>query len=153
MTNRKLALAVLATILAGTATPALATTTTKDCKPFSAIDAKDRFERWNASLASGTADAVALWYAPDAKLQLAIADKPIDDQRALRQFYEGAMLKGLKAEVKERKPLEVACNVATDRGVVEYTHGGKTVKAEFKKVYEVQNGVWLIKEHQSTVLR
>jgi hypothetical protein len=146
----KLAAAALA--LAPLAIGPAAATTGQSCKSFTEAEVKERFDRWSASLASGTADAVTLWYTPDAKVHLAIKDKPATDPAALRAFYEKAMVDGLKVDLKDRK-VSVGCNTATDSGRLTYTIGGKSVTAEFKKVYENRDGVFLIKEHTSTVVR
>lgn len=133
------------------AVPALATAagTGQACPKMSEAEVKDRFDRWNASLATNTADAVTLWYTPDAKVHLAVKDKPATDPKALRSFYEGAMIKGMKVEVKDRK-IELGCNSAIDSGKYVYKIGNDTVTANFRKVYEKRDGVWLIKEHSST---
>lgn len=138
-------------VLPLSAAPALATAATgTNCATMTDAYAKERFARWNASLASGTADAVTLWYTPDAKVHLAVKEKPSTDQQALRSFYEGAMLKGIKADLKDRKLSATGCNTATDNGRVVYRIGDRSVEATYKKVYENRGGVWLIKEHSST---
>ncbi|MEJ1160952.1 hypothetical protein [Prosthecomicrobium sp. N25] len=143
----KLAAAVVA--LAPLAITPAAAATGQSCKSFTEAEVKERFDRWNASLASGSADAVTLWYTPDAKVHLALKDKPAADQKALRAFYEGAMIKGVKVELKDRK-ITLGCNTATDQGRLVYRVGNETVTADYRKVYENRDGVFLLKEHTST---
>lgn len=149
--TRKLAVSTALALVPLMALPAAAATG-KDCRPFTEAEVRERFDRWNASLKSGTADAVTLWYTPDAKVHLAVKEKPATDPNTLRSFYEGAMIKGFSAEPKDRK-IEIGCNTATDSGRVTYRLGSETVEAQYRKTFENRDGVWLIKEHVSTRVR
>ncbi len=110
------------------------------------------FDRWNASLATGSPERVAANYAPDAVLLPTVTNEPRTSPEQIRDYF----VKFLKSQPQgtiDKRIIKIGCNVAQDVGTYTFRFAdGNTVKARYTYVYEWKDGQWLIAHHHSSAM-
>lgn len=110
------------------------------------------FDRWNASLATGSPERVAANYAPDAVLLPTVTNEPRTTPAEIRDYFV-KFLKNQPQGTIDKRVIKIGCNVAQDVGTYTFRFGdGQTVKARYTYVYEWKDGQWLIAHHHSSAM-
>lgn len=110
------------------------------------------FERWNASLATGSPERVAANYAPDAVLLPTVTNEPRTSPAEIRDYFV-KFLKSKPQGTIDKRIIKIGCNVAQDVGTYTFRFAdGNTVKARYTYVYEWKDGQWWIAHHHSSAM-
>lgn len=134
---------------AAAAQPPAATTR---CEPITEAEVAALFDRWNASLATLKAEAVAANYAEDAILLPTLSNTPRLTQEQRIEYFRHFLEQRPQGAVDSRV-IRIGCNKATDAGTYTFTLGdGSKVPARFTYTYEFIDGAWLIASHHSSIM-
>jgi uncharacterized protein (TIGR02246 family) len=112
-----------------------------------------QFDRWNAALAAGDADAVARLYTEDARLHITASTAPIVGRAAIRAYFAGFLTRHPQGTLRMRS-ITVGCNSAFDAGTYVYRITGRRkgtrmlIVGRYTTHYEYRDGHWLIAHHQ-----
>lgn len=113
------------------------------------------FEQWNQSLASGSPDAVADNYAPDAILLPTVSNQVRHNREEIKDYFAHFLEKKPKGSVLECNIRRVG-DVAINSGVYRFDlddHGHpQQVVARYTYVYKMVGGKWMIAEHHSSAM-
>jgi len=126
------------------------------CASLDAYGAACLFDRWNAALATGHADAVAALYSEDAVLLPTFSSGPLKGRAAIADYFRHFLQKQPQGQISHRS-LQLGCNMAADVGlytfnVVQPDGRSAAVPARYSFLYQYRNGEWLIVHHHSAVL-
>lgn len=110
------------------------------------------FDRWNASLQTGDARAVARLYAQDAVLLPTVSNQPRLDQAGRIDYFEHFLLKKPVGKINT-STIRIGCNKAIDTGTYTFTFADNTVvDARYTFTYVWSGGRWLISSHHSSAM-
>ena len=151
MNIRSTLLVPLAFLALTTAIPAQASMH-NGCVAPSEHDIAALFERWNNTLKTGDAKAVAANYATDAVLLPTLSNTPRRDDAARIDYFETFLLKKPSGTIDSRT-IKVGCNEALDTGTYTFMFDDKSaVQARYTFTYAFINDKWLITSHHSSAM-
>jgi len=115
------------------------------------------FDRWNAALKTGNAQAVVDLYAPDAVLQPTVSNQVRTTPAEIKDYFEHFLAFKPVGQINFREIHQLGSNVAVDSGVYTFVlteADGKTrqVQARYTFVYEKVEGQWKILNHHSSAM-
>ncbi len=130
-----------------------APTATQSCAPVSEQQVAALFERWNASLATGSPRKVVENYAPQSILLPTLSNKPRLTAAEKEDYFEH-FLENLPSGKIDQRFIKLGCNSALDAGLYTFTFAktGSVVKARYTYTYENTGGQWLITSHHSSAM-
>lgn len=153
--------AVVCVALAGCATaprsdyraPVTATGTAQGCAPIDEQAVAALFDRWNASLATGSPRKVVENYAAQSILLATVSNQPRLTP-AEKEDYFAHFLENRPSGRIDQRFVKIACNTALDAGLYTFTFAqtGAVVKARYSYTYEYSGGQWLITSHHSSAM-
>ena len=149
-------LGVAALAGAGLAMAGTAVAKSMDCAAVTDAEIAALFDRWNASLGTGSPDAVTANYARDAVLLPTVSNTPRTDHALIRDYFVTFLQKKPVGTIDTRT-ITIGCNMASDVGTYTFAltdEAGKVnnVAARYSYVYALENGQWLIKHHHSSAM-
>jgi uncharacterized protein (TIGR02246 family) len=110
------------------------------------------FDRWNSSLQTGDAKAVAANYSPHAVLLPTLSNMPRQDNEARIDYFKSFLKKQPSGNIDSRT-IKVGCNVALDTGTYTFKFSDmSTVQARYTFTYGWVGGEWLITSHHSSAM-
>lgn len=126
------------------------------CASLAAHDVAKLFERWNAALATGDAEAVAALYSEDAVLLPTFSGGPLRGRRAIAGYFRHFLQQQPQGHIDHRT-LHLGCNMAADVGlytfrVMQPDGRAREVPARYTFLYQYRHGQWWIVHHHSAVL-
>lgn len=129
---------------------------TMTCADVTKDDVAALFDRWNASLQTGSAEKVTENYASDAVLLPTVSNKPRTNPAEIKDYFEHFLQKKPKGKIDTRT-IHVGCNDAYDVGTYTFTLTGpdgkkSDVAARYSYIYELRDGKWLIVHHHSSAM-
>ncbi|KPA98653.1 SgcJ/EcaC family oxidoreductase [Pseudomonas asplenii] len=115
------------------------------------------FDRWNAALKSGNAQAVVDLYAPDAMLQPTVSNQVRTTPAQIKDYFDHFLALKPIGQINYRDIHRLGNDVAIDSGVYTFTLTGtdgstRQVQARYTFVYEQLNGQWKILNHHSSAM-
>lgn len=125
---------------------------TEPCHPASEKDIAALFDRWNASLQTGSPDKVVANYAGKSVLLPTLSNKPrlTADEKA---DYFVHFLAGKPTGSIDSRSIEIDCNSAVDAGLYTFKFAdGRQVKARYTFTYKWDHDQWLITSHHSSAM-
>lgn len=128
----------------------------ESCAALDSQGAASLFERWNAALATGDANAVAALYSEDAVLLPTFSGGPFKGRAAIAGYFRHFLKKQPQGRI-EHRTLQLGCNMAADVGLYTFsviqTDGSHAdAPARYTFIYQYRNGVWWIVHQHSAVL-
>jgi len=111
------------------------------------------FELWNSALATGDSRIVADRYIKSPMLLPTVSDVPRTDFDSVKDYFDAFLLKEPQGKILEGK-IHIGDGWASDSGIYEFTMGatGDVVKARYSYNYIVEDGIWKIQHHHSSVM-
>ncbi|MFE0752902.1 SgcJ/EcaC family oxidoreductase [Inquilinus sp. NPDC058860] len=150
-----LALSLLSLQSAFAAQPAAAAQSAAEatrCEPITEAEVAGLFDRWNASLATLKAEAVAANYAEDAILLPTLSNTPRLTREQRIEYFKH-FLEQRPQGVVDSRVIRIGCNKVTDAGTYTFTLAdGSKVPARYTYTYEFADGAWLIASHHSSIM-
>lgn len=149
-----LALAGLALAVSLPGSPAAAR---EGCDGINAPSVRLFFERWEQTLESGDAVAMARRYATDAIFIPALTDAPLSGRSAIEQHFKGFLKTRPKGRVESRT-IQIGCAEALDTGIYVFGMDGPSpgarmlVRIRYSMAYQVRDGRWMIVHHHASRL-
>lgn len=138
--------------VAGTASAQDRAASTASCVAADRAQIAALFDRWNASLATGSPDRVTANYAPDAVLLPTVTNEPRTTPAEIRDYFV-KFLKNKPQGTIDKRVIKIDCNVAQDVGTYTFRFAdGSSVKARYTYVYQWRDGQWLIAHHHSSAM-
>jgi uncharacterized protein (TIGR02246 family) len=114
------------------------------CQLTSESQVADLFNRWNDSLATGSAGEVVKNYAENAIFLSTYSDKPRLTQQERYEYYTDILKRHPQLKVEQRV-IHIGCNMANDTGLYMITFNGKEkVPGRYSISYQYIDGTWLI---------
>jgi len=115
------------------------------------------FDKWNATLKTGSASAVASLYAPDAMLQPTVSNKVRTTPAEIQDYFDHFLIGKPVGTINFREIRRLGPDAAMDSGVYTFTltnaDGSKRdVQARYTFLYERLNGQWKILNHHSSAM-
>jgi uncharacterized protein (TIGR02246 family) len=129
--------------------------TARQCSKPSAETVTQLFDRWNAALATGNADAVARLYADDAVLLSALSDRVVVGRDQIRTHFSQFLALHPQASVTTRA-IDTDCATAVDSGTYVYRVTGRRkgtrmlISGRYAIRYEFRKGDWHIISHRAS---
>jgi uncharacterized protein (TIGR02246 family) len=111
------------------------------------------FDRWNASLATGKPEEVAMLYADDAVLLPTLSDRPHVGRDEIGAYFAQLLQRHPQGSVTQRT-IRIDCATAVDAGAYVLRVTGRRkgtrmlIGGRYLLQYEYRNGDWLIVRHQ-----
>ncbi|MGK9230127.1 SgcJ/EcaC family oxidoreductase [Inquilinus limosus] len=122
------------------------------CEPITEAGVAKLFDRWNTSLATLKAEAVAANYAEDAILLPTLSNTPRLTQEERIDYFKHFLEKRPRGQIDSRV-IRIGCNKATDSGTYTFTlDDGSKVPARYTYAYAFIDGAWLITSHHSSAM-
>ena len=123
------------------------------CKPTSEAEIAGLFERWNASLATGSPAKVVENYAARSLLLPTMSNTPRLTV-AEKEDYFVHFLQDQPSGRVEMRQVQLGCNTASDAGLYTFAFArtGKVVRARYSYVYAWDGRQWLITSHHSSAM-
>ena len=110
------------------------------------------FDRWNESLQTGDAKAVAANYSTHAVLLPTLSNTPRQDDDARIDYFKSFLKKQPSGKIDSRT-IKVGCNTALDTGTYTFTFGDKSkVQARYTFTYGLVGDKWQITSHHSSLM-
>lgn len=110
------------------------------------------FDRWNASLQTGDAKAVAANYSTHAVLLPTLSNTPRQDDDARIDYFKSFLKKQPSGKIDSRT-IKVGCNTALDTGTYTFTFGDKSkAQARYTFTYGLVGDKWQITSHHSSLM-
>ncbi|MFP5393701.1 MAG: SgcJ/EcaC family oxidoreductase [Gammaproteobacteria bacterium] len=125
---------------------------TAPCHPASEKDIAALFDRWNASLQTGSPTKVVANYASKSVLLPTLSNKPrlTADEKA---DYFVHFLEGKPSGKIDSRTIEIDCNSAVDAGLYTFKFAdGRQVKARYTFTYKWDQDQWRITSHHSSAM-
>jgi uncharacterized protein (TIGR02246 family) len=115
------------------------------------------FDRWNAALKTGSANAVTSLYAPDAILQPTVSNKVRSTPAQIEDYFQHFLAAKPVGQINYREIRHLGPDAAMDSGVYTFTltqaDGTKRdVQARYTFLYERLDGQWKIINHHSSAM-
>ncbi|KAL7525596.1 hypothetical protein ACHAWF_001433, partial [Thalassiosira exigua] len=137
-----------------TTTAASAPSSTKaPSKDITEKEVRALFELWNSALATGDSRIVADRYIKRPMLLPSVSDQPRTDFDSVKDYFDAFLLKKPQGKILEGS-IYIGDGWASDTGIYEFTMGatGDKVKARYSYNYVMEDGVWKIQHHHSSVM-
>jgi len=113
------------------------------------------FYLWNDALATGDSRIVANRYTASPSLLPTVSDKPRTDFDSVKDYFDAFLKKQPQGKIVEGY-IKIGDNGdwASDTGIYEFTMGvdGSKVKARYSYLYVMEDGIWKIQHHHSSVM-
>ncbi|MGV6397782.1 SgcJ/EcaC family oxidoreductase [Pseudomonas caspiana] len=110
------------------------------------------FERWNNSLKTGDAKAVAAHYSANAVLLPTLSNTPRKDDASRIDYFKNFLKKTPSGHIDSRT-IKTGCNTALDTGTYTFTFGDNSkVQARYTFTYELIGNKWQITSHHSSAM-
>lgn len=110
------------------------------------------FDRWNESLQTGDAKAVAANYSTHAVLLPTLSNTPRQNEDARIDYFKSFLKKQPSGKIDSRT-IKVGCNTALDTGTYTFTFGDKSkVQARYTFTYGMIADKWQITSHHSSAM-
>lgn len=110
------------------------------------------FDRWNASLQTGSPDRVVANYAQKSILLPTVSNKPRLTAAEKEEYFEH-FLEGKPVGTIDSRTIDIGCNSAFDAGLYTFKFAdGKQVKARYSFTYKWNGKQWLITSHHSSAM-
>jgi uncharacterized protein (TIGR02246 family) len=110
------------------------------------------FDRWNASLQTGDAKAVAANYTANAVLLPTLSNTPRRDTASRIDYFESFLKKNPSGNIDSRT-IKSGCNTALDTGTYTFTFGDNSrVQARYTFTYGLVGDKWQITSHHSSAM-
>ncbi|KAL7476329.1 hypothetical protein ACHAW6_002200, partial [Cyclotella cf. meneghiniana] len=121
--------------------------------PITESKVRGLFELWNFALATGNSRIVALHYTKSPVLLPTVSDQPHMAYHSAKDYFDTFLLKKPQNRIIDRK-INIGNGWASNSGIYEFTLGTtrEKVKARYSYNYSVEDGVWKIQHHHSSVL-
>lgn len=126
---------------------------TQACAPVTEQQVAALFDRWNASLATGSPQKVVENYAQGSILLPTVSNKPRLSAAEKVDYFEHFLANAPSGRIDQRF-IKLGCNAALDAGLYTFTFArtGAVVKARYTYTYEFSGGKWLITSHHSSAM-
>ncbi|KAL7478623.1 hypothetical protein ACHAW6_009499 [Cyclotella cf. meneghiniana] len=121
--------------------------------PITESEVRGLFELWNSALATGDSRIVASRYTKSPVLLPTVSDQPRTNYDSVKDYFDTFLLKKPQGKILNGK-INIGDGWASDTGIYEFTLGatGEKVKARYTYNYVMEDGVWKIQHHHSSVL-
>jgi uncharacterized protein (TIGR02246 family) len=125
---------------------------TEACHPTSEKEIAGLFDRWNATLQTGSPGKVVANYARKSVLLATLSNKPRLTPDEKEDYFEH-FLEGKPFGTIDSRSIEIDCNSAVDAGLYTFKFAdGKQVKARYTFTYKWVGKQWLITSHHSSAM-
>lgn len=158
LTSTMVAAGLACALAAGCSSTTSLTTTAAAASPSACAMTSEKevaalFDRWNASLATGSPQKVVANYAERSILLPTVSSKPRLTPAEKEDYFVHFLHDGPSGKIDQRF-IKVGCNTAFDAGLYTFTFArtGAVVKARYTYTYEFIGGHWLITSHHSSAL-
>lgn len=142
---------LLSISLALASAPALADA--QICKPATSGEIAALFDRWNASLRTGSPEKVVDNYADHSVLLPTLSNVPRVTREQKADYFQHFLEKEPVGRIEQRAMVDVDCNTALDTGLYSFTFGdGSVAHARYTYTYKWDGERWLITSHHSSLL-
>ncbi|KAL3782465.1 hypothetical protein HJC23_002216 [Cyclotella cryptica] len=121
--------------------------------PITESEVRGLFELWNSALATGDSRIVASRYTKSPVLLPTVSDQPRMNYDSVKDYFDTFLLKKPQGKIIDGK-INIGDGWASDTGIYEFTLGatGEKVKARYTYNYVMEDGMWKIQHHHSSVL-
>ena len=113
------------------------------------------FDLWNSALATGDSRIVAKRYTESCSLLPTVSDTPRTDYDSVKDYFDAFLKKEPQGKIIEGF-IKIGDNGdwASDTGIYEFTMGvdGSKVRGRYSYIYVIEDGVWKIQHHHSSVM-
>ena len=124
----------------------------KDEHDISEEEVRALFSLWNSALATGDSNIVASRYTESPVLLPTVSDTPRTDFAGVKDYFDAFLLKEPRGEIIEGY-IKIGSGWASDSGIYLFTMGnGDTVRARYTFNYVIEDGIWKIQHHHSSVM-
>ncbi|MCE0461047.1 MULTISPECIES: SgcJ/EcaC family oxidoreductase [Pseudomonas] len=115
------------------------------------------FDKWNATLKTGSASAMTSLYAPDAMLQPTLSNKVRTTPAEIQDYFDHFLMGKPVGTINFREIHRLGPDAAMDSGVYTFTltnadGSKKDVQARYTFLYERLDGQWKIINHHSSAM-
>ena len=149
---KKQLLSALASILVITPLFSANANQASDCTMPTPKEVAALFDRWNESLQTGDAKAVAANYSTHAVLQPTLSNTTRQNDDARIDYFKSFLKKQPSGKIDSRT-IKVGCNTALDTGTYTFTFGDKSkVQARYTFTYGLAGDKWQITSHHSSLM-
>lgn len=122
------------------------------CALISQAEVQMLFERWNKALQSRDPERIAHLYSRDAVLLPTLSDEPRTDHDSIVDYFSHFLQKRPNGEISQREIL-IGCNMVQDAGLYNFRFlDGSNAQARYSFIYVLEDGVWKISHHHSSLL-
>ena len=116
-------------------------------------EVRSLFSLWNSALATGDSRIVASRYTKSPVLLPTVSDTPRTDFDTVKDYFDAFLLKEPQGKIVDGH-ISIGEGWASDTGIYEFTMGstGDKVKARYTYLYVVEDDIWKIQHHHSSVM-